>query len=282
MSQQTVSILDGNAFLVTDRRGDVEASASEPLGLFNFDTRFLSKWVLTLDGDRPSVLSIENLHYFEVQHFLVPATGTVYVNRRSPSSAGSRSPRGFVERLVILNHSDQPKAMRVRIALDADFADLFEVKDVLTKKGELYRREESRPTRARISPRPVRARNPHPQRRPCRDRRRGSDLSGRDSPHGEWSTRLVVEGYTQATAAAAPGDGSQDPGDPPHGAAARTSSAGRRAPPCCAAPGARWSGRTSAASRTWRRSGSFRHWPGEQPSPPPGCPGSWRCSAGTA
>src|SRR6185369_5582368 len=49
---------------------------------------------------------------------------------------------GFVEHLSILNHADTPKSMQVRIAVDADFADLFEVKDVLRKKGEHYRRVE--------------------------------------------------------------------------------------------------------------------------------------------
>ena len=211
MSQQTVSILDGCAFLVTDQRGDIEASASEPLGFFDFDTRFLSTWVLTLDGDRPSVLSIENRQYFEVQHFLVPATGTVYVNASISVIRRQTIAAGLVERLVILNHADQPTAMRVHIALDADFADLFEVKDVLAKKGERYRREEAgqlvlgyrrgqfvRETRIRSDVAPEIDAD-------------GLTFHVAIPPHGEWSTRLVVEGCTQASAAAAPDDGVQDP-----------------------------------------------------------------------
>jgi glycogen debranching enzyme len=143
MSLDTVSILDGNSFLVTDRRGDIEtASSDHPHGLFHFDTRFLSKWILTVNGIRPSVLSIENLHYYEIQHFLVPESGTVYINSEVSLIRRHYVTQGFVETLSILNHADQPKEMHLHIAVDSDFDDLFEVKDALKKKGEYYRRVE--------------------------------------------------------------------------------------------------------------------------------------------
>jgi len=33
-------------------RRDIEASLDDPTGLFTYDTRFLSRWVLTIDGQR--------------------------------------------------------------------------------------------------------------------------------------------------------------------------------------------------------------------------------------
>ena len=42
MSDGLVKILDGNTFVVSDERGDIEASLTDPTGLFSFDTRFLS------------------------------------------------------------------------------------------------------------------------------------------------------------------------------------------------------------------------------------------------
>ena len=45
-----VRILNGNTFVVSDGRGDIEASRTDPSGLFAWDTRFLSTWVLTVDG----------------------------------------------------------------------------------------------------------------------------------------------------------------------------------------------------------------------------------------
>jgi glycogen debranching enzyme len=200
MSLDTVSILDGNDFLVTDRRGDVEASASEPLGLFSYDTRFLSRWVLTLDDVRPSVLSIENLHYYEVQHFLVPSTGTVYVNSDLSVIRRQQVTQGFVERLTILNHADHPKELRIRIAADSDFADLFEVKDVLKKKGEFYRRDESGILvlgyRRGHFVRETHIRSEVPPQIDAE----GLSFQVVIPPHGEWSTRIVVEGATHTQA----------------------------------------------------------------------------------
>ena len=42
MSGDLVQILEGNTFVVSDARGDIEASPTDPTGLFANDTRFLS------------------------------------------------------------------------------------------------------------------------------------------------------------------------------------------------------------------------------------------------
>ena len=72
MSNGLVQILDGNTFVVSDSNGDIEASLTDPTGLFSFDTRFLSKWVLTIDGQRLNALSVDDLQYFET---LLPGAG---------------------------------------------------------------------------------------------------------------------------------------------------------------------------------------------------------------
>ena len=67
-----VKILDGNTYVVSDSSGDIEASMTDPTGLFSFDTRFLSKWTLTIDGQKLNPLSVDDLQYFETRFFLVP------------------------------------------------------------------------------------------------------------------------------------------------------------------------------------------------------------------
>jgi hypothetical protein len=62
---------------VSDARGDIEGSPTDPTGLFSNDTRFLSTWVLTIDGQRLNALSTDDLNYFETRFFLVLGTGTV-------------------------------------------------------------------------------------------------------------------------------------------------------------------------------------------------------------
>src|SRR5690606_762084 len=138
----TVSILEGNTFVVTNRRGDIDASPAEPHGFFHQDTRYLSRWILTIDGAPLNPLSVDDLDYFACQFFLVPGTGTVYVD--SPLSVARRRAvgAGFHEELIVANHTPEPIDADVRIEAASDFADLFEVKDKHEKKGGYYHRTE--------------------------------------------------------------------------------------------------------------------------------------------
>jgi glycogen debranching enzyme len=142
VSGELVQILDGNTFVVSDPRGDIEASLSDPTGLFSFDMRFLSTWVLTVDGERLNALSVDDLQYFETRFFLVPGTGTVYIDSKLSVIRQRAVSNGFTEQLTILNHDHEPVELVVRIEADSDFADLFEVKDALEKRGKYVRRVE--------------------------------------------------------------------------------------------------------------------------------------------
>ena len=192
MSDELVKILDGNTFVVSDRRGDIEASLTDPTGLFSFDTRFLSKWVLTVDGQRLNPLSVDDLQYFETRFFLVPGTGTVYVDAKLSVIRGRAVGGGFVEHLTILNHDDKAARLKVRIDAAADFADLFEVKDALEKKGRYSNRIDDgklvltyrRKTYYRATEISTSA--------PVRVDRNGLTFEVDLEPHGEWSTEIAV------------------------------------------------------------------------------------------
>ena len=95
MPAGTVSILDGNEFVVSDRQGDLEATPTENHGLFLDDTRFLSRWVLTVNGLRPKLLSVDDVAYFKVQFFAAMATGTVYVDSHLSVQRQRSVGRGF-------------------------------------------------------------------------------------------------------------------------------------------------------------------------------------------
>ncbi|HEU4784099.1 MAG TPA: glycogen debranching N-terminal domain-containing protein [Ktedonobacterales bacterium] len=138
MAGNTVSILEGNTFVVSDLRGDIEATPTDTTGLFAFDTRYLSRWRLTIDGATPNSLSTDDLQYFSVQFFLVPGTGTIYVDADLSIIRKRAVGKGFHEDLIILNHRDKAVDLEVKIEAGSDFADLFEVKDKLAKKGEFY------------------------------------------------------------------------------------------------------------------------------------------------
>src|SRR5206468_2748571 len=78
---------------------------------------------------------VDDLHYFETRFFLVPGTGTVYVDAKLSVIRQRAIGNGFDEELTILNHDEKPVDLRVRLEAGSDFADLFEVKDALQKKG---------------------------------------------------------------------------------------------------------------------------------------------------
>jgi glycogen debranching enzyme len=139
MSGDTISILDGSTFVVSDLKGDIDAGPAQPKGLFYRDTRFLSRWILTLEGLPLEVLSTDDVDYFSAQFFLYPPTGTIYKNPELSVIRQRTVGDGIHEDVLVLNHSTQPLEVTLMMAADSDFADLFEVKDALAKKGQLYR-----------------------------------------------------------------------------------------------------------------------------------------------
>jgi len=138
MANDTISILDGSTFVVSDRRGDIDAGPDQPHGLFFADTRHLSRWRLTMEGSDLAHLSTDDIEYFGSQFFLYPPTGTIYENPTLSIIRKRYVGDGFHEDLLVLNHSAEPVEVSLRVDAAADFADLFDVKDALEKKGDLY------------------------------------------------------------------------------------------------------------------------------------------------
>ncbi|WP_433530079.1 amylo-alpha-1,6-glucosidase [Micromonospora sp. CA-263727] len=187
-----VSILDGNTFLVSDHRGDIEPSLDFPTGLFAFDTRFLSTWLLLLDGERLQALSVDDAESYRTRYFLVPGEPSHFLDTKV-SVIRSRAIGGsFDEELTVLNHSGQEMTFTVRVEMAADFADLFEIKNTRGKRGHLtakvaedtlrltYRRDAfHRETVVNTSA-------------PAEIDKTGMTFRIQIEPHGEWTTRLTV------------------------------------------------------------------------------------------
>jgi glycogen debranching enzyme len=138
VSDNTISILDGSTFLVSGPNGDIDAGPDQPHGLFYKDMRHLSKWKLTIRGIPLDVLSTDVVEYYYAQHFCFPPKGTFYKDPTISIIRRRFIGDGFVEDLTVLNHGTEEEEVELRVDAAADFADLFEVKDALQKKGELY------------------------------------------------------------------------------------------------------------------------------------------------
>ncbi|MBA3734519.1 MAG: amylo-alpha-1,6-glucosidase [Actinobacteria bacterium] len=201
MAKDTISILDGSTFLVSDLRGDIDASPDQAHGFFFRDTRFLSRWTLTANGSPLNVLSTDENQYFTAQFFLVPPTGTVNDNPTVSVIRKRSIGDGFHEDITVINHAGDTLAVALRLEAGADFADLFEVKDALAKKGETYQRVEEdvlvlgyrrddfvRETRIRAS-------------RAANVDERGITFNVHIDPHDEWNTCVFVQPVTDSAKA---------------------------------------------------------------------------------
>ncbi len=136
MSERTLSVLDGSTFVVGDRRGDMLLDAGREHGFFCDDTRFISRWVLHV-GEAPlELLGIDQSAHFAAQFFLTPRVGP---DEEAPCSIMRRRliDHVWMEEVTVTNHRHEHSEMRVVLEVDADFADLFEVKDGVVAEREV-------------------------------------------------------------------------------------------------------------------------------------------------
>lgn len=112
--------------------GDIDAGRHEATGLYRCDTRHLSRLRVTLGGLAPILLDASqdgaifsavftNPAMAEPGGPVVPARALLIRRRRVLG-------RGLVESLTISNYHPEPQAVDVRIDVDADFRDIFEVR----------------------------------------------------------------------------------------------------------------------------------------------------------
>lgn len=129
---ERVSVLKhADTFAVFDRFGDIHGEH----GIFHEDTRFVSAWVLRLENQQPLLLSSQ----------LQDSDGMMTVNLTNPDmklEAGQHLPRGTLhinrqkflwngachERLHVFHYGERPVTIKLRVAFEADFADIFEVR----------------------------------------------------------------------------------------------------------------------------------------------------------
>ncbi|MFG3691744.1 glycogen debranching N-terminal domain-containing protein, partial [Micromonospora sp. NPDC047740] len=191
MKEDLVRLLDGNTFVVSEDNGDIDASPNVPTGLFSFDTRFLSKWLLRIDGERLTTLTVDEVEYFEKRFFLVPATPALA--DAQVSAIRERCIGGsFTERLTVINHRSRPVDLRIQVEIESDFADLFEIKDVQAKRGKYHARVESGRLCLGYERDRFRRETIISTSEPARVDEDGLTYDIRIGPHGQWATELHV------------------------------------------------------------------------------------------
>ena len=123
----TISLVEGSSFCISGRSGDM--APGSPQGLFFRDTRFLSRFELRVNGQAPEPLAASIPEPFSA----------VMVSRTRPRVGHADSTavifrkryigRGMREDLEIRNYGPEPAYCSLEFLVEADFADLFEVKE---------------------------------------------------------------------------------------------------------------------------------------------------------
>ena len=186
----SVTLVEGSSFCISSGNGDIYSE--NPHGVFVEDTRVLSGWRLTVNG-----ASLEPLAAKTVEPYRALFAGRV------PRPDGRESPiiverlrdvdRGINEVITVRNYAPHAAFCDVSIRIDADFADLFEVKEARIRRHWKESRQSTDDTLL------IQA--------AWQDIQKGVlvSCSGADitlealtfhitlAPHGQWSTSLKVE-----------------------------------------------------------------------------------------
>ncbi len=136
--EQLMALKDGDTFSVADHWGDMKGGAN---GLFDRDTRLLSRFVMTAGLARPSRLSsgVSQDNVFFIAHS---------TNRPLPPMCGRSAPAGVLhierrrfirdrrmfERVRMVNHGIEDVLLPLAFEFGADFADIFEVRGTMREK----------------------------------------------------------------------------------------------------------------------------------------------------
>jgi glycogen debranching enzyme len=124
---EEVSIADGATFVVSDNVGNILPSNGH--GFFRSDTRFLSAFIVTLDGSPPLPLSAGSTGHCAAKFYAtneqtreVPQRSLVLLRERYINSHLS-------EKLTLTNYAQSTATVHLAVQLQADFADIFEIHD---------------------------------------------------------------------------------------------------------------------------------------------------------
>lgn len=132
--QNSIVIADGSNFVVSDRLGNIEPPGMG--GFFAADTRFLSRLKVLLQGHPGLEVGAEQVDHAAASFYAtLPGSRT-----RQPNSISLVRDRyiagGMHEDLSVVNHTRRRMRLTLTIQVDADFADLFEVREgAFTKSG---------------------------------------------------------------------------------------------------------------------------------------------------
>jgi glycogen debranching enzyme len=123
----SVSLVEHTNFAVSDRAGDMLPGTYH--GFFVADTRVLSRFVLRLNGQRAEPLASGGAPHHGTGTFYLASPGLPGIPAATISIFRDRSVSSQLEeRIRLISYAREPVELELSLELDADFADIFEVR----------------------------------------------------------------------------------------------------------------------------------------------------------
>jgi len=133
MTPDVIAVNAGSAFVLSSSTGDIHSHTSE--GFYAYDTRFLSTFRITINSRDLSPLGTVSFNS-SLASFYSTLEGGKKLPRSSISIVRDRMVEsGFHEDIALVNHNPIAVSLQLVITLDADFADVFQVRGHRTRKG---------------------------------------------------------------------------------------------------------------------------------------------------
>ncbi|HEX7222810.1 MAG TPA: glycogen debranching N-terminal domain-containing protein, partial [Candidatus Limnocylindrales bacterium] len=138
-----ITINRDDRFLVCQPDGRIAGGVDD--GFFTRDTRFISGYELFINGRPPLLLNSAPIQFFSARFEF---TNEAFLDDRGPVERQSLAIRldrtvsgGVHEDLDIVNYARRPVRLTIEIAIESDFADIFDVRrNEFVRRGELNTR----------------------------------------------------------------------------------------------------------------------------------------------
>ncbi|CCQ47608.1 amylo-alpha-1,6-glucosidase family protein [Pseudarthrobacter siccitolerans] len=136
----SVTVVEGSSFCISSETGDISSVAGTN-GAFFQDTRIISRWILRINGSLREPLAAQKPQPF----------GATFVGRAKWPDGRFDSPLvvrhvrhigpGLQDDITLENYAAEPVDCEIELLVDADQADLFDVKGGRTTQGAAATRE---------------------------------------------------------------------------------------------------------------------------------------------
>jgi glycogen debranching enzyme len=144
LANRVLAVKEGDTFLYSDTHGNLDDSEDYGLGFYHRDTRFLSHFVMRINGREPVLLSSSAerayMSHVDMTNPDLYEWGVLAVPQQTLNVRRVRTVRGrLYERIRIRNYNPHEVNLDVEFSFGADFADIFEVRGMESDhRGETF------------------------------------------------------------------------------------------------------------------------------------------------